>query len=232
MKRRKAEDKKLKGSTKPQESIESPAVKSEQKKPRAQKTPVAKTVGRAAIGLLLLAGGIELYRSYYYQQQLLLTAQYELETVQKEAEDARKEAEDARQEAEKAKQERESALKSMEDAQKIAEDAQKAAENAKSEAASAAQTNSTEKNTPAAAAYLEGAANVNYTARVVSPDGIGVNLRQGPGSSYPKIRDKPVPAGEVLTISAEKTVQNGATWGYTQYDGLNGWVYLAELEPT
>ncbi len=186
--------------------------------------PLSKKIGMAAVGLLLLVGGIELYRSFHYQQQLLLTAQYEMEVAQKEAGDAKKEAEEVKQELDDVRQEAENAKQEAENARQEAEKAIQERE--------AALQSAVEKETSTTAAYLEGATNVNYTARVVSPDGIGVNLREGPGSSYTKVLDKPVPVGEVLTISAEKTVQNGAAWGYTQYDGLNGWVYLAELEPT
>jgi len=203
--------------------------------------PLAKKVVMVAIGLLLIAGGVELYRSYDYQQQQLMSAQYDMEVAQNEAqnaiqeadkvkqqlgsaqqaaETAKQEAEAAKQEAEKAKQEREAALKEAADAQKAAADAEKALQSAPSkQVASEAET------------FLEGSTKVNYKARVVSPDGVGVNLREGPGSTYDKVREKPVPVKTELTISAEKTAQNGTLWGYTEYDGSSGWVYLAELEP-
>ena len=69
-----------------------------------------------------------------------------------------------------------------------------------------------------------------YAARVISPDGIGVNLRSGPDSSYAKVRDAPIPVGSVIEIFEETTSVKGSLWGYTHYDGWDGWVYLAELE--
>jgi len=189
--------------------------------------PLAKKVVMAGIGLLIIAGSVELYRSYDYQQQQLLSAQYNMEVAQNEAQNAIQEAdkvkqqlgnaqqaaETAKQEAEKAKQEREAALKAAADAEKALQSAPA------KEVASGAE------------AFLEGATNVNYKARVVSPDGVGVNLREGPGSTYDKVREKPVPVNTELEISAEKTAQNGTLWGYTKYDGSSGWVYLVELEP-
>lgn len=193
--------------------------------------PLLRKFGMVVVGLLLIMGGIELYRSYHYQQQLLLTAQYELEAAQKEAREAKQEAEAAKLEAKEAKQEAEAARQEAENEREQRKAALETAGNAQN-AAGTTQTAPAEKGAPVAAAYLEGSTIVNYTARVVSSDGIGVNLRQGPGSSYPKVQDKPIPVGEMLTITAEKTVQHSAVWGYTQYDGLNGWVYLAELELT
>lgn len=70
---------------------------------------------------------------------------------------------------------------------------------------------------------------VDYTAYVASPDGIGVNLRSGPDSSYGKVLDDPIPMQTALKIEQETTSVKKSKWGYTSYNGQHGWVYLAEL---
>lgn len=69
-----------------------------------------------------------------------------------------------------------------------------------------------------------------YSARVISPDGIGVNLRSGPDSSYSKVRENPIPVGTEIAITKEMVSAKGSLWGYTQYEGSEGWVYLAEVK--
>lgn len=77
--------------------------------------------------------------------------------------------------------------------------------------------------------YWERATEVNCTATVSSLDGLGVNLRSGPDSSYETVRDNPIPDGTVLAITYQTTSLKNSWWGYTEYDGVSGWVYLDEL---
>ncbi|MBQ9030651.1 MAG: SH3 domain-containing protein [Parasporobacterium sp.] len=58
---------------------------------------------------------------------------------------------------------------------------------------------------------------------VVSADGDGLLLREGPDSSYDYLTI--VPDGTELTIQEE---QDG--WGYVSFDGLEGWVSLDYVE--
>ena len=84
---------------------------------------------------------------------------------------------------------------------------------------------------PASAAddFWSRAYEVDYTAYVNSPDGIGVNFRSGPDSSYGKVLDDPIPMKTALHIEQETTSVKNSKWGYTAYNGQHGWVYLAEL---
>lgn len=62
----------------------------------------------------------------------------------------------------------------------------------------------------------------NYTVYVLTPDG-GLNIRNGPGTEFNTVRSQPIPDYTELYI---EYVSDG--WGYTQYDGTYGWVYLGQ----
>ncbi len=60
----------------------------------------------------------------------------------------------------------------------------------------------------------------NYYVYVSAYDG-GLNLRSGPSSSYDKVMSGWIPNNTEIHITAES-----GKWGYTTYNGYNGWVYL------
>lgn len=70
---------------------------------------------------------------------------------------------------------------------------------------------------------------VNYDVSVSAPDG-GVNFRYGPGAEYEKILDNVIPNGTVLHIQEAAKANNGKEWGYTEYDGYYGWVFLGQTK--
>lgn len=63
-----------------------------------------------------------------------------------------------------------------------------------------------------------------YYVEVSASDG-GVNMRQGPGVEYEIVREM-IPNGEILYIEFEGIATNGNSWGYTEYEGIEGWVSL------
>ena len=63
-----------------------------------------------------------------------------------------------------------------------------------------------------------------YYVEVAASDG-GVNMRQGPGVEYEIVREM-IPNGEILYIEYEGIATNGNSWGYTEYEGIEGWVSL------
>lgn len=67
-----------------------------------------------------------------------------------------------------------------------------------------------------------------YVACVISYDGI--DLHSGPDSSYPKACDNPIPFDAFIDIYEETTAADGSLWGYTYFNGSNGWVDLARLD--
>ncbi|MDO4516972.1 MAG: hypothetical protein Q4C76_07565 [Bacillota bacterium] len=71
-------------------------------------------------------------------------------------------------------------------------------------------------------------AGANYTIYVNAKDGVGLNLRSGPGTEYSKVRSNPIPMYTALTISQTETSAAGNSWGYTSYEGTSGWVCLVE----
>ena len=70
---------------------------------------------------------------------------------------------------------------------------------------------------------------VNYDVSVSAPDG-GVNFRYGPGAEYEKILDNVIPNGTVLHIQEAAKANNGKEWGYTEYNGYYGWVFLGQTK--
>lgn len=214
-----------------------------------------KAVAAVVAAAFAVFGGIKLYQVYESQQQAVLNAQLERDEAKKAAEQAQndfksvlaerdaaladaaqaqKNAHDSQSERDKAKAEAELAQKNAAQAQKTAEQAQAAAAQAQEAAAQAQEAlrkKAAESVSGSAESHLDNAYYVNYTARVISPDGMGVNLRIGPDSSFAKARTDPIPLGTVVTISAETVSVKGSLWGYTAYDGVTGWVYLEELEP-
>lgn len=78
------------------------------------------------------------------------------------------------------------------------------------------------------AALLPTAAQASYAVYVNAKDGLGLNLRAGPGTEYATVRSTPIPMYTRLTISRTETSAAGNSWGYTSYDGVSGWVCLVE----
>lgn len=64
---------------------------------------------------------------------------------------------------------------------------------------------------------------VSMTVRVTASD--GVNLREGPYTSYSKLRSAAIPAGEVLTV----TGISKNNWGQVTYEGVTGWIALSQV---
>lgn len=77
--------------------------------------------------------------------------------------------------------------------------------------------------------YEEGA--VDYYVEITAPDG-GANLRLGPGVKYQILLDGLMPNGTVLHVSSESMASNGNYWGYTEYNGIYGWVALTQVTVT
>lgn len=73
---------------------------------------------------------------------------------------------------------------------------------------------------------------VGYDVYVTSPDNLGVNMREGPGSSYAKVRENPIPMYTGLHITQEASDSKGRLWGLTSYTENGhvdtGWIFLAE----
>ena len=67
-----------------------------------------------------------------------------------------------------------------------------------------------------------------YKVQVSAPDG-GVNMRSGPGTEYDKVLTEMIPNGNVLEVYAEHIALNGNYWGYTYYNGVEGWVALTQV---
>lgn len=66
---------------------------------------------------------------------------------------------------------------------------------------------------------------VDYTVKVSVSNGL--NIRRGAGTSYTV--KSVVPCGTVLHITRQ-TVGGSYTWGYTEYNGITGWVALSYTE--
>lgn len=77
--------------------------------------------------------------------------------------------------------------------------------------------------------YEEGA--VDYYVEITAPDG-GANLRLGPGVEYQILLEGLMPNGTVLHVSSESMASNGNYWGYTEYNGIYGWVALTQVTVT
>ena len=71
-------------------------------------------------------------------------------------------------------------------------------------------------------------ASANYDIYVNAKDGVGLNLRTGPGTEYSKVRSQPIPMYTKLSISQTQDSAAGLPWGYTSYQGDAGWVCLVE----
>ena len=67
-----------------------------------------------------------------------------------------------------------------------------------------------------------------YNVQVTAPDG-GVNMRSGPGTEYDKVLPEAIPNGNVLEVYVEHMASNGNYWGYTTYNGTEGWVALTQV---
>lgn len=78
--------------------------------------------------------------------------------------------------------------------------------------------------TPQQAAYVP----VDYDIYVNAKDGLGLNLRSGPGTDYSKVRSTPIPMYTQLRITQTTNTPSGQPWGYTSYEGVSGWVCLVE----
>lgn len=72
------------------------------------------------------------------------------------------------------------------------------------------------------------AAPANYDIYVNAKDGLGLNLRTGPGTEYSKVRSQPIPMYTKLHITQTQDSAAGLPWGYTSYEGDSGWVCLVE----
>lgn len=79
---------------------------------------------------------------------------------------------------------------------------------------------------PLITTLYEGGTATNYSVKVSAPDG-GLNLRYGPGSKY-EIRVSMMPNGTILNVKKTAKADNGKMWGYTNYNGTYGWIFLNE----
>ena len=74
---------------------------------------------------------------------------------------------------------------------------------------------------------------VDYDVVVTASDNYGVNLREGPATSYAKVRKAPIPMQARLHIDQEDTNPSGEKWGHTSYteDGTTwqGWIAMTEV---
>lgn len=68
--------------------------------------------------------------------------------------------------------------------------------------------------------------NAGYYVYVATPDG-GLNMRYGPGTEYDKVTENRIPDGVRLYIEL-----TSGHWGYTSYNGNNGWVTLRQTTTT
>lgn len=67
-----------------------------------------------------------------------------------------------------------------------------------------------------------------YNVQVSASDG-GVNMRSGPGIEYDKVLPEAIPNGNVLEVYVEHIASNGNYWGYTNYNGIEGWIALTQV---
>lgn len=65
-----------------------------------------------------------------------------------------------------------------------------------------------------------------YYVYVATPDG-GLNMRYGPGTEYGKVTENRIPDGVRLYIGSVS-----GNWGYTSYNGNEGWVALRQTTKT
>ena len=72
---------------------------------------------------------------------------------------------------------------------------------------------------------------VNYRVKAAAPEG-GINLRNGAGVDYQILLSGLIPNGTALSIVEEtRAASNGRFWGYTNYNGVSGWVTLEQVIP-
>lgn len=69
---------------------------------------------------------------------------------------------------------------------------------------------------------------VDYMVYSNSADGLGLNLRKGPGSNYDLIGVSAIPDNTQLHVTQESDSEFGNRWGYVEYNGSQGWIYLPE----
>lgn len=67
-----------------------------------------------------------------------------------------------------------------------------------------------------------------YKVKVDAPDG-GVTFRSGPGVGYEELLYNMIPNGEILIVTEEQTDSQGGDWGYTVYNGVEGWIALSQV---
>ena len=65
-----------------------------------------------------------------------------------------------------------------------------------------------------------------YYVYVATPDG-GLNMRYGPSVDYAKVMEGRIPDGVKLYI-----VSKSGNWGFTSYNGYEGWVALKQTTTT
>ena len=70
-----------------------------------------------------------------------------------------------------------------------------------------------------------------YYVVVSAPDG-GVNFRWGPGVEYDRLISYMIPNGVILHVTKEATASNGNNWGFTEYEGMQGWIALTQVSVT
>ena len=68
----------------------------------------------------------------------------------------------------------------------------------------------------------------NFKVRVNHND--GVNFRSGPGVDNSKVISGVIPKGQELVITKVEKDSAGDEWGYTTFDGKEGWVILRSTE--
>lgn len=68
----------------------------------------------------------------------------------------------------------------------------------------------------------------NFKVRVNHND--GVNFRSGPGVDNSKVISGVIPKGQELVITKVEKDSSGDEWGYTIFDGKEGWVILRSTE--
>lgn len=77
---------------------------------------------------------------------------------------------------------------------------------------------------------------ISYDIYVNAKDNLGLNMREGPGTTYATVRENPVPMYTKLHITQEAKDSAGRLWGYTSYteNGRTdtGWVCLVETSTT
>ena len=67
-----------------------------------------------------------------------------------------------------------------------------------------------------------------YYVYVNAVDGLGLNMRSGPGTNYGKVLSSPIPMYTRLYIDQADVSAYGNPWGHTSYGGISGWVYLPD----